>query len=92
MKTDTIVAIATGEVVSAIAMIRLSGPEAISITENISKEKFFQEPNHTLFIMEGSLMKKEKYLMMLSLAYIKLQSHIRLKMLSRSAVMVLLIS
>ncbi len=37
MKSDTIVAISTGEAVSAIGMIRLSGPRAISITDKIFK-------------------------------------------------------
>ncbi len=37
MKTDSIVAIATGETISAIGMIRLSGPQSISITEKIFK-------------------------------------------------------
>ncbi|MGB4848746.1 MAG: tRNA uridine-5-carboxymethylaminomethyl(34) synthesis GTPase MnmE, partial [Saprospiraceae bacterium] len=37
MKEDTIVAIATGDTVSAIGLIRLSGPKAISITNKIFK-------------------------------------------------------
>ncbi|MBK9981962.1 MAG: tRNA uridine-5-carboxymethylaminomethyl(34) synthesis GTPase MnmE [Saprospiraceae bacterium] len=37
MKEDTIVAIATGDTVSAIGLIRLSGPKAISITNKVFK-------------------------------------------------------
>lgn len=37
MNNDTIVAIATGESISAIGMLRLSGPKAISITEKVFK-------------------------------------------------------
>ncbi len=37
MKQDTIVAVATGEAVSAIGMLRLSGPKSISITEKVFK-------------------------------------------------------
>ncbi|MEO6132565.1 MAG: tRNA uridine-5-carboxymethylaminomethyl(34) synthesis GTPase MnmE [Saprospiraceae bacterium] len=46
---DTIVAIATGETVSAIGLIRLSGSNAISITENIFKGKILSRADsHTL--------------------------------------------
>lgn len=37
MNNDTIIAIATGEGVTALGMIRLSGPKAISITEKVFK-------------------------------------------------------
>jgi tRNA modification GTPase len=37
MRNDTIVAISTGQVVSAISLIRLSGPRSISITDKVFK-------------------------------------------------------
>src|SRR5258706_14177104 len=37
MNQDTIVAVTTAEAVSAIGMIRISGPKAISITERVFK-------------------------------------------------------
>ncbi|MDQ3016408.1 MAG: tRNA uridine-5-carboxymethylaminomethyl(34) synthesis GTPase MnmE [Bacteroidota bacterium] len=47
-KSDTIAAISTGEAVSAIGMIRLSGPKAIAITENIFKGAVLAEADsHT---------------------------------------------
>lgn len=49
MNNNTIVAIATGETISAIGMIRLSGPKAISITEHIFKGKILSRAeSHTL--------------------------------------------
>lgn len=48
MLGDTIVAIATGQAVSAIGMIRLSGPKAISITDTVFKGAILERANsHT---------------------------------------------
>jgi tRNA modification GTPase len=47
--TDTIVAVATAPGVGAIAVIRLSGPEAITITNSVFKGKdLTKQPSHTL--------------------------------------------
>ncbi|WP_276373894.1 tRNA uridine-5-carboxymethylaminomethyl(34) synthesis GTPase MnmE [Chryseolinea sp. H1M3-3] len=46
---DTIVALATAQGISAIAVIRLSGPEAIKITQKCFKGKNLEEqPSHTI--------------------------------------------
>ena len=54
---DTIAAISTAQGVGAIAIIRVSGPEAISIVQNIfSNEKLSNAPTHTIhygFIQES---------------------------------------
>jgi len=48
MKDDTIAAIASGQAVSAIGMVRLSGPKSISITEKIFKGAILsQAETHT---------------------------------------------
>lgn len=47
--TDTIVALATAQGISAIAVIRLSGHDAIAITQKVFKGKnLLNEPSHTL--------------------------------------------
>ncbi|API92217.1 tRNA modification GTPase MnmE [Virgibacillus pantothenticus] len=49
METDTITAISTPIGEGAIAIVRLSGPEAISITANVFKGKnLFDVPSHTI--------------------------------------------
>ncbi|WP_205504527.1 tRNA uridine-5-carboxymethylaminomethyl(34) synthesis GTPase MnmE [Rufibacter psychrotolerans] len=49
LSTDTIVALATASGHGAIAIIRLSGPEAISIVQGVFKGKNLQnQPSHTL--------------------------------------------
>jgi tRNA modification GTPase len=49
IQTDTIVALATGQGISAIAVIRLSGIEAIAITNKVFKGKNLeQQASHTL--------------------------------------------
>jgi tRNA modification GTPase len=46
---DTIVALATAQGISAIAVIRLSGPEAISITQRVFQGKNLEkQPSHTV--------------------------------------------
>ncbi len=46
---DTIVALATAQGISAIAVIRLSGKDAIEITQKVFKGKnLLQEPSHTI--------------------------------------------
>ena len=53
-RDDTIVALATAHGTAAIAVIRLSGPEAYSITESIFKnkigkaKKIAHHPSHTM--------------------------------------------
>ena len=47
--TDTIVALATAQGISAIAVIRLSGKDAITITQKVFKGKnLLNEPSHTV--------------------------------------------
>jgi tRNA modification GTPase len=47
--TDTIVALATAQGISAIAVIRLSGKDAIAITQKVFKGKnLLNEPSHTV--------------------------------------------
>src|SRR5690242_2032015 len=47
--TDTIVALATAQGISAIAVIRLSGKDAIAITQKVFKGKnLLTEPSHTI--------------------------------------------
>ena len=47
--TDTIVALATAQGISAIAVIRLSGKDAITITQKVFKGKnLLNEPTHTI--------------------------------------------
>ncbi|MDJ1499877.1 tRNA uridine-5-carboxymethylaminomethyl(34) synthesis GTPase MnmE [Xanthocytophaga agilis] len=49
MRTDTIVALSTAPGISAIAVIRLSGKEAITITNSLFKGKdLSQQPSHTI--------------------------------------------
>lgn len=49
MVNDTIVALATAQGVSAIAVIRLSGPEAISITQKVfSGRDLTEQPSHSI--------------------------------------------
>jgi tRNA modification GTPase len=49
MHTDTIVALATAQGISAIAVIRLSGKDAIDITQKVFKGKNLRnEPSHTI--------------------------------------------
>src|SRR5688572_6761672 len=49
MKSGTIAAISTGEAVSAIGLIRLSGPQAIAIADKIFKGASLKEmPSHTV--------------------------------------------
>ncbi len=49
LTTDTIVAVATAQGTGAIAVIRLSGPEAISITNSVFKGKdLAQQASHTI--------------------------------------------
>ncbi|GIV34750.1 MAG: tRNA modification GTPase MnmE [Chitinophagales bacterium] len=56
-KEDTIVALSTPPGVSAIGVIRLSGPEAIAIAESVFRgKKLSQQPSHTLhhgWIIDG---------------------------------------
>ncbi|QCR21651.1 tRNA uridine-5-carboxymethylaminomethyl(34) synthesis GTPase MnmE [Pontibacter sp. SGAir0037] len=59
--TDTIVAVATAPGVGAIAVIRLSGPEAISITDSVFRGKdLLQQASHTLHF--GTIRDGEKVL------------------------------
>ncbi|GAA4445678.1 tRNA uridine-5-carboxymethylaminomethyl(34) synthesis GTPase MnmE [Pontibacter saemangeumensis] len=59
--TDTIVAVATAPGVGAIAVIRLSGPEAISITNTVFKGKnLLKEASHTIHF--GTIRDDEKVL------------------------------
>ncbi|MCC9167603.1 tRNA uridine-5-carboxymethylaminomethyl(34) synthesis GTPase MnmE [Pontibacter harenae] len=59
--TDTIVAVATAPGVGAIAVIRLSGPEAITITNSVFKGKdLTQQASHTLHF--GTIRDNEKVL------------------------------
>jgi tRNA modification GTPase TrmE len=47
--TDTIVALATAQGISAIAVIRLSGSDAITITDKVFKgKKLSEQPSHTV--------------------------------------------
>lgn len=49
MHADTIVALATAQGISAIAIIRLSGKDAIAITQKVFKGKnLLNEPSHTI--------------------------------------------
>ncbi len=48
MKNDTIVALATPLGVSAIAVVRLSGPEAMQITNGIFTKDLSNEPSHSV--------------------------------------------
>lgn len=48
MKTDTIVAVSTGESIAAIAMIRLSGPRAVDIADEVFKGDILEDAaSHT---------------------------------------------
>ena len=59
IKEDTIIALATPQGVSALAIIRLSGKECIELTQNIFRGKdLSQQPSHTLHF--GTLMDEEK--------------------------------
>ncbi|MHC2991229.1 tRNA modification GTPase MnmE [Pontibacter sp. HJ8] len=59
--TDTIVAVATAQGVGAIAVIRLSGPEAITITNSVFKGKdLTKQPTHTLHF--GTIRDEDKVL------------------------------
>ena len=57
--SDTIVALATAQGISAIAVIRLSGEEAIAITKKVFQGKnLLEQPSHTLHF--GSITDEEK--------------------------------
>ena len=59
IKEDTIIALATPQGVSALAIIRLSGKDCIELTQNIFRGKdLSQQPSHTLHF--GTLMDEEK--------------------------------
>ena len=55
---DTICAIATGSSMSAIAVIRISGPQAIEITNSIFSKNILQQKTHTIHF--GNIIEKEK--------------------------------
>lgn len=55
---DTICAIATGSSMSAIAIIRISGPQAIEITNSIFSKNILQQKTHTIHF--GNIIEKEK--------------------------------
>jgi tRNA modification GTPase len=47
--TDTIIALATAQGISAIAVIRLSGPDSIAVTQKLFKGKnLLEQPTHTI--------------------------------------------
>jgi tRNA modification GTPase len=49
ISADTIVALATAQGISAIAVIRLSGPESIDITDKVFRGKrLADQPTHTI--------------------------------------------
>jgi len=59
IKEDTIIALATPQGVSALAIIRLSGKDCIELTQKIFRGKdLSQQPSHTLHF--GTLMDEEK--------------------------------
>ena len=55
---DTICAIATGSSMSAIAIIRISGSQAIEITNSIFSKNILQQKTHTIHF--GNIIEKEK--------------------------------
>lgn len=55
---DTICAIATGSSMSAIAIIRISGPQAIEITNSIFSKNILQQKTHTIHF--GNIIEREK--------------------------------
>ena len=60
MKNDTIVALATPLGVSAIAVVRLSGPEALQITNRIFTKDISNVPSHSVHF--GKIKSNDTYI------------------------------
>ena len=77
--SDTIVALATASGIGAIAVIRLSGANAIEIADRIfksySKKPLINAPSHTVHL--GTLEAKNQVLMSVWLLFSKVQNHIQ---------------
>jgi len=89
IKDDTIIALATPSGAGAIAVIRISGGDAITVASNhfksVSGKNLTQQKSHTIHL--GHIVEKEKYLDQVLVPFLKTHIPIQGKMLLRFLVM-----